>query len=116
MVNIYNSPYRNCCILPVYLLGRHTVMKNEVKQLYIYKSALCPRCHNVIKKVKELTKNEPDLELIFIDVLRFPRKALAENITMIPTLQTMNKEKLSGILLSRQQIQTFFKEQRLITD
>jgi len=58
--------------------------------------------------LKKLQKEMGDLNLREVDILRHPRTALREGITMIPTLQ-QGKRRLSGIFLNEEKIRTFLK-------
>jgi len=58
--------------------------------------------------LKKLQKEMGDLNLREVDILRHPRTALREGITMIPTLQ-QGERRLSGIFLNEEKIRTFLK-------
>lgn len=57
----------------------------------------------VLKKLQEETG---DLNVREVDILRHPRTALHDGITMIPTLQ-QGERRLSGIFLSEAKIRDF---------
>lgn len=56
--------------------------------------------------LKKLQEEMEDLTVHKVDILRHPRTALREGITMIPTLQQGDRQ-LSGIFLSEEQIRCF---------
>ncbi len=59
--------------------------------------------------LKKLQKEMGDLNLREVDILRHPRTAFREGITMIPTLQ-QGERRLSGIFLNEEKIRTFLKQ------
>ncbi len=59
--------------------------------------------------LKKLQKEMKNLNVLEMDVLRHPRTALHEGITMIPTLQ-QGERQLSGIFLSEEKIRNFLKQ------
>jgi len=61
--------------------------------------------------LKKLQKEMGDLNVREVDILRHPRTALREGITMIPTLK-QDERRLSGIFLSEEKIRNFLKQDK----
>lgn len=59
--------------------------------------------------LKKLQKEMEDLNVREVDILRHPRTALREGITMIPTLK-QGERRLSGIFLSEEKIRNFLRQ------
>ncbi len=59
--------------------------------------------------LNKLQEEIGDLDVRKVDILRHPRTALREGITMIPTLQ-QGERRLSGIFLSEEKIRNFLKQ------
>ena len=77
-----------------------------IMQITFYKSALCPRCYLAGKYLRELTSNQPGIEIETVDVLQAPTRLLADGIRMIPTLKIGNRQ-LSGWFLRKNTIREF---------
>jgi hypothetical protein len=56
--------------------------------------------------LKKLQKEMENFEIQYVDIVRHPRTALKNGITMIPTLQ-VGEKRLSGIFLSEEKIRNF---------
>jgi hypothetical protein len=56
-----------------------------------------------------LQQETDDFQIEEVDILAHPLVALKEGIKMIPTLQ-INKQKLSGVFLSEEQIREFLTQ------
>jgi len=61
------------------------------------------------KALDELLKTLDDVHLEEVEILSNPLRALKDGVKFIPTLQC-GKERLSGILLNRDKIETFLKK------
>jgi len=59
--------------------------------------------------LNKLQEEIGDLDVRKVDILRHPRTALREGITMIPTLQ-QGERRLSGIFLSEEKVRNFLKQ------
>lgn len=55
-------------------------------KIVYYKSAICPRCQATDKRLSELQKFEPDVEIEFVEILKDPTRALRNGVLMIPTI------------------------------
>ncbi|MDD3814312.1 MAG: hypothetical protein PHZ02_06655 [Desulfocapsaceae bacterium] len=61
------------------------------------------------KTLYELIDNKPEIHIEEVDIITNPLRALKDGIRFIPTLKNGDKT-LSGIFLSRTEIQNFLKE------
>ncbi len=61
------------------------------------------------KALDELLADRDDIQLEEVEILSNPLRALKDGVKFIPTLKS-GKEKLSGILLSSEKIDTFIKK------
>jgi len=62
------------------------------------------------RALKKLQKEMGNFEIQQVDILRHPRTALQEGITMIPTLQ-VGEKRLSGIFLGEEKIRDFLQKE-----
>jgi predicted DsbA family dithiol-disulfide isomerase len=75
-------------------------------RITIYHSYLCPRCLLARKWLKELSRENRDLDIIEIDVLAHPVQTWKAGVRLIPTIKS-GVTNLSGIYLSKNAITTF---------
>lgn len=78
-------------------------------QVDFYGSRLCPRCARARKHIEELQKDFPSLDVKFIEITTSPLSSMKNGVFMIPALKSGQK-KLSGILLSKEEIKEFLRE------
>ncbi len=78
-------------------------------QVDFYGSKLCPRCAKVKKHLTRLQADFPKVHINFIEVITSPIATVKNGICMIPALKT-DKQKLSGVFLSKEQIVDFLSE------
>lgn len=82
--------------------------------LTFYHSGLCPRCAQARKHLASLLGDTYSRYVVEVDVLSHPFQSWKNGIRMIPAL-TYNTSQLSGLMLSREQIEQFLITHGLLT-
>ena len=80
-------------------------------EIDFYGSNLCPRCRKVHRQLNEFKEDYPELQINFIEVINSPLKTISNKILMIPALKT-EKQKLSGVFLSKEQLALFLEKEQ----
>jgi len=75
----------------------------------LYKSNLCPRCHLTKRYLHEITKDNPEIHIEEIDILKEPGRTWKEGIRMIPALK-INNHIISALFLNKNAISTFLNQ------
>ena len=84
-------------------------------KLIFYHSALCPRCARARKHLASLLGDTYIRSVTEVDILSHPLQTWKDGIRMIPAL-TYNTSQLSGIMLSREQIEQFLITHAFMSD
>ena len=75
-------------------------------KITLYRSNLCPRCFLARKYLLEIVGDDSDVHIEEVDILGSPRRCLEDGIRMVPALM-IDGEKLSGIFLTKNAVQSF---------
>ena len=75
----------------------------------LYKSHLCPRCHLTKKYLLEIAKDNPDIHIEEIDILKEPGRTWKDGIRMIPALK-LNNHVISALFLNKNAISAFLNQ------
>ncbi len=80
-------------------------------KITLYRSNICPRCFLARKYLLEIVGDDPDIQIEEVDILGSPQRCLQDGIRMVPAL-VIDKDKLSGIFLSKKVIQAFINRHK----
>ncbi len=84
----------------------------DIMEVTLYRSFLCPRCYMAARHLRSIAGNDPSLQITEREVGSHPVRIWRQGIRMIPALQ-IGRQTLSGIYLSKKQIESFIKHSKL---
>lgn len=76
--------------------------------IYFYYAPFCPRCRMAKRYLIESTRTLPSVQIIEINSIREIRRTIQDGIAMVPAIR-INTTIMSGIFLTRNRVDTFFK-------
>ena len=80
-------------------------------RITLYKSMLCPRCHLAHKYIREITSDDPGINIEEIDIMAAPRQSWSDGVRMIPALK-IDDHILSALFLSKVDIADFIAKHK----
>lgn len=83
-------------------------LRQRMKQVTFYHSAICPRCFIARRFVNQLVREYPGIEIESVEFLTSRQRAKNDSVALIPAL-VCGEKRLSGFYLTKRRIQEFFE-------